>query len=272
MPSSCAVALHDITGCMRRARVSVVLASALLAACRASRDATPSRSVDSAAPIAAAVAARPPMTLDTAGAVVLQVWPMAVAAGTQLDETRRIVEHLQADLALVPGFLSATLLGSGDGSSLVLLAAWQDDGAADRGTAALAGWLRIPADTAGMRARLGSGRPEVAVRRIVGTPPVLSDAAMLQFTRYVMKPGHSFGALATLADSNLAIRVLQDTAAQGGVLLASLDSGALYMVMQARDATALDPLLLDPARLPFWAPFATRDERLMAVVATVHHR
>lgn len=212
------------------------------------------------------------MTLDTASAVVLQLWPMAVAAGAQLDETRRIVEHLQADLVLVPGFVSATLLGSGDGSSLALLVSWEDDGAADRGTAALAGWLRIAADTAGLRARIGSSTPVVAVRRTVGTPPVLGDASMLQFTRYVMKPGHSFGALATLADSNLAMRVLQDTAAQGGVTLASSDSGALYMVMQARNATALDPLMLGPERLPFWAPFATRDERLMAVVAIVHHR
>jgi len=257
---------------MRRATVRVVIASAWLTACSAPRDATPSTTMDSAARLATPVAARPPITLDTAGAVVLQLWPMAVTTGAQLDETRRIVEHLQADLALVPGFVSATLLGSGDGSSLVLLAAWQDDGAADRGTAALAGWLRVPSDTTGLRARLGSSTPVVAVRRTVGAPPVLVDGAMLQVTRYVMKPGHSFGALATLADSNLAMRVLQDTAAQGGVTLASTDSGALYMVMQARNATALDPLLLAPERLPFWAPFATREERLMAVVAIVYHR
>jgi len=257
---------------MLRASGCVVLASALLTACRSSRDAAPEKTVDRAAPQAAPVAAQPPMTLDTTGAVVLQVWPIAVTTGTQLDETRRIVEHLQADLALVPGFVAATLLGSGDGSSLVLLAGWQDDGAADRGTAALAAWLRVPSDPMGLRARLGSSTPVVALRRTVGTPPVLGDGAMLQFTRYVMKPGHSFGALATLADSNLAMRVLQDTAARGGVTLASPDSGALYMVMQARNATALDPLMLDPERLPFWAPFATREERLMAVVAIVHHR
>lgn len=213
------------------------------------------------------------MTLDTTGVRVLQVWPLAVAAGTQLDETRRIVEHLQGDLALVSGFVSATLLGSGDGSSLVLVAAWENEGAADRGTAALAGWLRVPQDTAGLRARLGSTTPVVVVRRTVGTPPALGPGAMLQFTRYVMKPGHSFGALATLADGNLAMRVLQDTAAQGGVTLASPDSGALYMVMQARNATALDPgIMVAPERLPFWAPFATHEERLMAVVAIVHHR
>ena len=255
-----------------RATLELVLAAAVMTACGRARDTAPAAALDSVSVKREVLLAPRPMTLDTADAYVLQVWPLAVATGRQLDEARRIVEHLQADLAPVSGFVSAALLGSGDGSSLVLLAVWQDDGAADRGTAPLAGWLRVPADTAGLRARIGSITPTVAVRRIVGAPPVLGNSSMLQVTRYIMKAGHSFGALAALADSNLAMRVLQDTAAQGGVMLASPDSGALYMLMQARTATALDPLLLDPQRLPFWAPFATREEQLMAVVALVHHR
>ena len=255
-----------------RTALRLVLAVAVTTACGRARDTAPAAVLDSLTVGPEVVLAPRPMILDTAGMYALQVWPLAVTTGRQVDETRRIVEHLQADLAPVPGFISAALLGSGDGSSLVLLALWQDDGAADRGTAPLAGWLRVPADTAGLRSRIGSMTPAVTVRRIVGAPPVLNNSSMLQFTRYTMKPGHSFGALAVLADSDLARRVLQDTAAQGGVMLASPDSGALYMLMQARTATALDPLLLDPKRLPFWAPFATREEQLMAVVALVHHR
>ena len=255
-----------------RTALRLVLAVAVTTACGRARDTAPAAVLDSLTVGPEVVLAPRPMILDTAGMYALQVWPLAVTTGRQLDEARRIVEHLQADLAPVPGFVSAALLGSGDGSSLVLLAVWQDDGAADRGMAPLAGWLRVPADTAGLRGRIGSITPAVAVRRIVGAPPMLGNSSMLQFTRYTMKPGHSFGALAALADSNLAMRVLQDTAAQGGVMLASPDSGALYMLMQARTATALDPLLFDPQRLPFWAPFATREEQLMAVVALVHHR
>jgi hypothetical protein len=53
-------------------------------------------------------------------------------------------------------------------------------------------------------------------------------------------------------------------------LLAGADSGALYMVLQARTATALDPGRgSPPASLPFWAPFAVREEVLLAVVAIV---
>ena len=95
---------------------------------------------------------------------------------------------------------------------------------------------------------------------------------MLQFTRYALKPGHSFGALAALADSNLAMRVLQDTSAQGGATIVAADSGALYMLLQARSATALDPRPHATGPLPFWAPFANREEQLLAVVAIIHHR
>ena len=203
---------------------------------------------------------------------MLEVWPLAVAPGRQIDETRRIVEHLQADLTLTAGFESATLLASGDGSGLVLVAAWRDSASADRASASLAGWLRSETDSLLRRRRVGTATTRVHVRRTVGTPPLLSEAAMVQFTRYALKPGHSFGALAALADSNLAIRVVQDTAAQGGATLAASDSGALYMLLQARSATALDPNLRAAGPLPFWAPFANREEQLLAVVAIVHHR
>ena len=213
------------------------------------------------------------MVLDTLGGHLLEVWPLTVERSRQADEVRRLVEHLQADLSLVPGFATATLLASGDGSALVLMVAWDDSAAAEQGDVMLAGWLRLPADTALRRRNDGALTPRVRVRRTTGSAPVLHDGAMLQFTRYVMKPGHSFGALGTLADSNLAMRVLQDTAAQGGALLSAADSGALYMLLQARNATALDPGF--PPRgnaLPFWAPFAVREEQLLAVVAIVHGR
>jgi hypothetical protein len=214
-----------------------------------------------------------PMALDTVGGELVQIWPIAVDRNRQADETRRLVEHLQADLSLVPGFGSATLLASGDGSSLVLAVVWEDSAAVAQGDTMLAGWLRLPADTALRRRHDGTLTPRVLVRLTTGTPPVLHEGAMVQFTRYVMKPGHSFGALATLADSNLAMRVLQDTAAQGGALLAAADSGALYMLLQARNATALDPAFARPGgSLPFWAPFAMREEQLMAVVAIIHPR
>ena len=213
-----------------------------------------------------------PITLDTVSALVFELWPLSVAPGRQLDETRRIVEHLQADLTLIPGFESATLLASGDGSGLLLIAAWHDGAAADRANPTLAGWLRAETDSLVRRRRIGTATPRVHVRRTVGTPPTLSDAAMLQFTRYALKPGHSFGALAALADSNLAIRVVQDTAAQGGATIVAADSGALYMLLQARTATALDPSLHAAGPLPFWAPFAYREEQLLAVVAIIHHR
>jgi hypothetical protein len=92
------------------------------------------------------------------------------------------------------------------------------------------------------------------------------------FTRYVLKPGHSFGALATLVDSNLALRVLRDTSAQGGAMLTTADSAAMYTMVQARNASALDPNLFVTPTLPFWAPFASREEHLLAVIAVVHAR
>ena len=216
---------------------------------------------------------RPPLSIDTAGNVLLELWPLAVSGTRQAEETRRLVEHLQADLVLVQGFASATLLASGDGSTLLLAVAWHDSTAAARGDTMLTGWLRLPSDTALRRRQDGTLTPRVLVRRTAGAPPQLREGAMLQFTRYVMKPGHSFGALASLADSNLAMRVLQDTAAQGGSLLVAADSGALYMLLQARNATALDPGFARPtASLPFWAPFANREDLLLAVVAIVHGR
>jgi hypothetical protein len=215
---------------------------------------------------------RVPLSVDTASTSVLEVWPLTVAPGRQLDETRRIVEHLQADLTLQPGFESAILLASGDGTGLVLLASWHDLGASVRADSLLAVWLRAETDTVVRRRRLGTATARVRVRRTVGSPPRLSDATMLQFTRYALKPGHSFGALAALADSNLAMRVLQDTSAQGGATLFAADSGAVYMLLQARSATALDPTVLAAGPLPFWAPFADREEQLLAVVAIVYHR
>jgi hypothetical protein len=246
----------------------------VLAACGGAEPA-PERS-----PAVAAVAApaprvapvRPPIALDTSGSAVLELWPLEVAPGKQLDETRRIVEHLHADLALVDGFDGAALLASGDGTALILVARWRDSSAADSAQTALAGWLNAERDTVVRRRRFGSTTPRVRVRRTVGTPPSLTDAAMLLLTRYAVKPGHSFGALAALTDSNLATRVLQDTAAQGGASLATRDSGALYMVLQARTATALDPTLQRSGPLPFWAPFATRSEFLLAVVSVVPGR
>ncbi len=253
-----------------RLALLLIAGVALVAACRG--DDAPVKVPPAAAVMAPveSVAPHPPLTIDTSAGVLLEIWPVDVDRNTQADETRRLVTHLQADLALLPGFGSATLLASGDGSTLVLAVAWDDSAAAARGDTMLAGWLRIPSDTALRRKQDGTLTPRVVVRQVTGTPPTLFDGAMVQFTRYVMTPGHSFGALATLADSNLAMRVLQDTAAQGGALLAGADSGALYMVLQARTATALDPGSgSSTVSLPFWAPFAVREELLLAVVAIV---
>jgi hypothetical protein len=246
-----------------------------LAACGGSGDNTPpivSRAKsDSVLPVAAPAQILP-ITLDTSAAFVLDFWPLSVAPAKQVEETRRIVEHLHADLALMAGFESAALLASGDGAGLLLVAAWRDTVSAARASAALAGWLRAEPDSALRRRRLGTSTARVRVRRTVGTPPMLTDAAMLQFTRYALKPGHSFGALAALSDSSLALRVLQDTAAQGGATLSAADSGALYLLMQARTATALDPTLHASGPMPFWAPFADREEQLLSVVALVRRR
>ena len=250
-----------------------------LVACGVSRDepahidssALPAASRDSQVkPVAPVI--RTPLSVDTVNARLLEIWPLAVAPGRQLDETRRIVEHLQADLTLLNGFESATLLASGDGTGLVLVAAWRNATAADKAHPALAEWLHAETDSIVRRRRLGTATTRVRVRRTAGTPPTLSDAAMLEFTRYALKPGHSFGALAALADSNLALRVLQDTSAQGGATLAAADSGALYMIVQARSATALKPGERLQRPMPFWAPFAEREEQLLAVVAIVYHR
>ncbi len=268
---------------MRCAASCLPLIAVAFAGCGAPRDAKPSASVAESTASAAATraqravppptpAVQVPLTLDTANTQVLEMWPLAVSPGRQLDETRRIVEHLQADLTLVPGFETATLLASGDGTGLLLVASWRNAAAADRANASLAAWLHADSDSLVRRRRTGTATTRVHVRRTVGTPPILSDAAMLQFTRYALKPGHSFGALAALADSNLAIRVVQDTAAQGGATLVAADSGALYMLLQARSASALDPNIHSSGPLPFWAPFAEREERLLAVVAIVHHR
>jgi len=249
----------------------LIAAVAVVAACG---EQTPSgrpaavRAVDSA-PVETALS-RLPVLIDTVGIALLEIWPLAVDRSRQADETRRLVELLQADLSLVPGFAWAAVLASGDGSSLLLSVAWHDSAAAGRGGTMLSGWLRLPSDTALRRRQDGTLTPRVLIRRTSGAPPQFREGAMLQFTRYVMKPGHSFGALASLADSNLAMRVLQDTAAQGGALLAAADSGALYMLLQARKATALDVGFgLPTTSLPFWAPFAIREEQLMAVVAII---
>ncbi|MCC7055571.1 MAG: hypothetical protein IT355_20035 [Gemmatimonadaceae bacterium] len=260
----------------RRALPVAGLALALTAACSrgdaagtppAATVAVPAR--DSVQPVTSPAG---PMIVDTTQDVVLEVWPLTTAPGRQVEDTRRIVEHMHADLAFLPGFDAATLLASGDGTTLVLLAAWRDSLAADTASSRLAGWLRVEADTALRRRRLGTATARVQLRRTAGTPPMFSDVAMLQFTRYAVKPGHSFGALAALADSNLTMRVLRDTSAQGGATLSARDSGAVYMIVQARNATALDAALQSAGPLPFWAPFATRDEQLLAVVAGVRGR
>ncbi|MDZ7632307.1 MAG: hypothetical protein U5K74_13410 [Gemmatimonadaceae bacterium] len=257
---------------MRAAIVATLCAGAVVA-CGGAVDTRPAARLDSVrTPTIAPVVQPRPIALDTATGAVLEFWPLFIAPGRQVDETRRIVEHLQADLTRVEGFESATLLASGDGSSLLLVAAWRDGTAADRAHDALAGWLRVEGDSVRQRRRAGTLTPRVTVRRTIGSAPTLHDSALVLFTRYAMKPGHSFGALAVLADSNLAMRVLQDTAAQGGTTLAAADSGALYMLMQARTATALDTALQPGGSLPFWAPFSEREEQLLAVVATVHHR
>ncbi len=249
--------------------------AALLAACGSASDNTPpivARAVPDSTPPVVAPPPTVPIALDTSHTFVLEFWPLAVEASRQVMETRRIVEHLHADLALVPGFESAVLLASGDGAGLLLVAAWRDTLSADRAAASLATWLRTETDSSVRRRRLGTATTRVRVRRAVGTPPMLNDAAMIQFTRYMLKPGHSFGALAALSDSNLAMRVLRDTSAQGGATLAAADSGALYMMIQARTATALDASLHSSGSLPFWAPFASREEQLLAVVSVARRR
>ncbi len=213
-----------------------------------------------------------PVAIDTSGLLTLELWPLAVAPEQQTGETRRIVEHLHADLALVEGFESATLLASGDGSRLLLVSAWRDQASADRGRGSLAAWLYDDADSAVLTRRLRMITPRMRVRRTVGTPPMLQENAMLLVTRYSLKPGHSYGALAALADSNLAMRVLQDTSAQGGAILAAVDSSAICVLIQARTAAALNPGVRTEGPLPFWAPFAQREEHLMAVVAAVRRR
>ncbi len=215
---------------------------------------------------------REPLSIDTANTRTLELWSLDLEPARQVDETRRIVVHLQADFALVPGFNVATLLASGDGTRLVLLIAWRDSLAATTARPLVLSWLRAETDTAQQRIRTGSATRRVLVRKTVGTPPQFTDAAMMLLTRYAMKPGHSFGALAALADSNLATRVLQDTSAQGGASLAAADSGAVYTLTQARNATALDPRLFGGGARPFWAPFAVREENLLAVVATIFGR
>ena len=212
------------------------------------------------------------LVVATTGGLVFELWPLKVAPRVQLKETRRIVELMHADLALMPGFERAALLASGDGTALALVIAWRADSAADSARTRLTGWLKISSDTAARRAAFGTNTSRVRIRRVVGTPPMLSDAAILQLTTFAMKPGRSYGALATLADSNLSQRVLQDTAAQGGATLAATDSGAIYLLTQARNATALDAEFRADGPLPFWAPFAVRHERLMAVVAVVGRR
>lgn len=267
------VARAVVVTCRMRSAIAAACVAAL-AACGKVPDAAPPIRADSAHIAAASVPALPrtPITLDTTDTFVLEFWPLVVAPGRQLDETRRIVEHLQADLSFMAGFESASLLASGDGAGLLLVTAWHNDDAADRARAPLAGWLRSEGDTALLRRRLGTATNRVRVRRTVGTPPMLGDAAMLLLTRYALKPGHSFGALAALSDSNLAMRVLRDTAAQGGAIVVSADSGALFMLTQARTATALDPAFHAAGTMPFWAPFASREEQLMAVVAVIRRR
>jgi len=222
-----------------------------------------------AAAMAPAAVLSPPVMIDTGATTELDVWPVIVAPNGQVAETRRIVELLQADLSRQSGFETAVLLAGGDGSGLVLLVQWNDAAEAVRGRALVASWLRgASPDTVSAAA---ATRSQVIVRRTVGTAPLLTESAMVQFTRYLLKPGQAFATLATLADSSLAIRVLHDTAAQGGATLAAAESGTVYMLMQARTATALDPAM-QPAGPPFWAPLAARDEQLMAVVAIVRRR
>lgn len=259
---------------MRRGTAGLILALLCVAACRSTKDASPQTPAVVAAP-PEPVDTTPPLRelmLDTAGRLAIDIWPLVVAPGRQLEETRRIVEHLQADLSLVRGFEIATLLASGDGSRLVVLVAWKDTTASERTRVQLAEWLHADVDTAMLRQRTGSATVRMQMRSQAGTPPTLSDAGMVQLTRYAMKPGHSFGALAALADTNLRARVVQDTAARGGVTLMAADSGALYMLLQARTATALDPGLVTRSGLPFWAPFAQREEQLLAVIAIVRKR
>jgi hypothetical protein len=238
-------------------------------AAAARRDSTPVTSESASAPAPQPAA---PLSLDTGSAHVIELWPMTIAPGHQLAETRRIVEHMQADLSFVAGFERATLLASGDGASLLLVAEWADTAAADSGKTLVTEWLHAETDTALLRKRTGTTSPRVRVHHRAGTPPLFTDAAMLQITRYTVKRGHSFGALATLADSSLSKRVVQDTSALGGATLAAADSGVLYMVLQARTATVLDPVLQADGPLPFWAPFAIRKEDLVSVVAVAHRR
>lgn len=259
-----------------RGMLQLVLLTLCVAACGADKDrpaAAVSRGPQRDTAAWTVVVPQVPLVLDTTTGQVLDVWPVIVPRGKQVDETRRLVERLQGELSLSPGFRQAVLLASGDGASLMLLVSWADSASAMRGRPTLAGWLRLESDTLVQRARLGTLTARVAVRRVAGTAPALAAETMVLLTRYMMKRGHSFGALASLVDSNLVLRVLHDTAAQGGATLAAGDSGVLYSVMLARAATALEPGSPPTGTaLPFWAPFAVRDESLMAVVAVVRPR
>jgi hypothetical protein len=256
-------------GSVRRRVCALATLAVLWSACRGAAD-DALRGV--AVPRVAAPRQTSALLIDTVGGLVLDLWPLNVASRTQMKETRRIVELMHADLAVMPGFERAALLASGDGNALALVIAWASEAAADSARTRLMGWLKISSDTVARRTTFGTSTPRIRIRRIVGTPPMLSDAAVIQLTRFAMKPGHSYGALATLADSNVSQRVLQDTSAQGGATLVAADSGAIYILTRARNATALDAEFRPDGPLPYWAPFAVRDEKLMAVVAVVGRR
>jgi hypothetical protein len=252
----------------RRARLAALVVATALVGC--GRDRPLVKVVDSGAP----PAAPPPVALDSGGRDVTELWTMPPAKGVDATRRlRRIVEHLQADIAIAPGFVDGGLLATGDGRTLLALLRWRDTAAALRARPVIARWFEVRGDDPAIRRAAGSATPVVRVTSRAGNAPLLvADSGVWLVERYALTPGHSFAALARIVEADAGTLVGADASVRGAAVLVHADSQAVVRVVQARAVNGLE--LPEPANapLPAWAPFAARERRLTMVVTTVRQR
>ena len=253
----------------RGPRVLALVLAVSLVGCGRER---PLVKVIDSADVAPAVPA--PVTLDSAGPSVVEFWTMPSVKG--LDPTRRlrrVVEHLQADVAIAPGFVDGRLLAAGDGRTLLALLRWRDTAAAHRARPVIARWFDVRDDDATIRRAAGSATPVVHVTaRAGGAPALVADSGVWIVERYALKAGHSFAALERIVQADARTLVAADASVRGAAVLVHADSQAVVRVIQARAVNGLDLPEAPNAPLPAWAPFASRERRIALVVTTVRQR
>ncbi|MCU0618866.1 MAG: hypothetical protein MUF21_09435 [Gemmatimonadaceae bacterium] len=256
----------------RRTWPLVLLALSLLASACRREQRTAAGAADT--PRVVARSSRP-VALDTAMRGLLQLWTLPATKSVREDQRRlkRVVEHLQADIGIAPGFVEGGLLAAGDGRTLLVVLRWADSASLHRARPVIARWLGVRDADSAVRKAAGSATPEVVLVAQAGAAPLLvPDSGVLVLDRFARRAGRSLDTLLALVNEELGQAAAADSSLRGGVVLLHADSGAIVRVLQARAVNGMELPGAPDAPAPAWAPFATREQRYCLVVSVVRQR